>query len=152
MADLEKMSDSSWHTLLLNLFVEYVTLLTNPEGPAPSAPTLTRQEILELNAARKEACAASTAAAAAANAGSGGGGGDSDGGGGDGDGDGGDGDGDEADDTSGPAAKAGRGRGEGGGGRRGREPFESSLTPWRNCHCGAWNKTLLITHTRVRIE
>jgi hypothetical protein len=53
MADLEKMSDPSWHTLLRNLLVEYVTLLTNPEGPAPSAPTLTRQEILEHNTARK---------------------------------------------------------------------------------------------------
>jgi hypothetical protein len=77
MADLEKMSDPSWHTLLRNLpgLGEYVTLLTNSEGPAQSAPTLTRQEILERDAARKEACAASTAAAAAANAGSGGGGG-----------------------------------------------------------------------------
>jgi hypothetical protein len=75
MADLENISDPSWHTLLRNLLVEYVTLLTNPEGPAPSAPTLTRQEILERDAARKEARAASTAAAAAANAGSGCGGG-----------------------------------------------------------------------------
>jgi hypothetical protein len=62
----------------LNLLMEYVTLLTNPEGPAQSAPTLTRQEILENNAARKEASAASTAAAASSNAGSGGGSGDSD--------------------------------------------------------------------------
>ncbi len=79
MADLEKMSDPLWHTLLQNLLIKYIRLLTNPEGPAPSAPTLTRQEILEH---RKEASAASTAAAAAANADSGGGGGDSDGGGG----------------------------------------------------------------------
>ncbi len=77
MADLEKMSDPSWHTLLLNLLVEYVTLLTNPEGPALPAPTLTRQEILERDAARKEARASSTAAAATANADSGGGGCDS---------------------------------------------------------------------------
>ncbi len=82
MAHLKKMSDPSWHTLLWNLLVEYVTLLTNPEGLAQSAPTLTRQEILEHNTARKEASAASTTAAAAANAGSGGGGGDSDSGGG----------------------------------------------------------------------
>jgi hypothetical protein len=68
MADLKKKSDPSWHTLL-----------TNPEGPAPSAPTLTRQEILERDAAMKEARAASTAAAAAANAGSVGGCCDSDG-------------------------------------------------------------------------
>ncbi len=32
------------------------------------------------------------------------------------------------------------------------EPFVGCLFPWRNCHGGAWNKTLLITHTRVRIE
>ncbi len=82
MADLEKMSDPLWQTLLQNLLIKYNTLLTHPEGPAPSAPTLTRQEILEHNAARKEASAASTAATAAANADSGGGGGDSDGGGG----------------------------------------------------------------------
>jgi hypothetical protein len=81
MADLEKMFDPSWHTLLRNLLVQYVTLLTNPEGPAQSAPTLTRKEILELDITRKEASAASTATAAAANAGGGGGGGDSDGGG-----------------------------------------------------------------------
>jgi hypothetical protein len=82
MADHEKMSYPSWHKNLRNLLVEYVTLLTNPEGPTPSAPTLTRQEIPERDAARKEARSASTAASAAANAGSGGGGGDSYGGGG----------------------------------------------------------------------
>ncbi len=32
------------------------------------------------------------------------------------------------------------------------EPFVGSLFPWRNCHGGAWNKTLLVTSTRVRIE
>jgi hypothetical protein len=82
MAYLENMSDPAWHTLLWNLLVEpeYVTLLTNPEGPAQSAPILTRQEILERNTARKIACtAAAAAAAAAANAGSGGDGGDGDG-------------------------------------------------------------------------
>jgi hypothetical protein len=40
MSDLESMSDPALHTLLRHLLVEYVTLLTNPEGPAPSAPTL----------------------------------------------------------------------------------------------------------------
>ncbi len=81
MADLEKISDPSWHTLLWNILFEFVTLLTNPDGPAQSAPTLTRQEILDCNAARKEleaSTASTTAAAAAANTGSGGGGGDSD--------------------------------------------------------------------------
>ena len=32
------------------------------------------------------------------------------------------------------------------------EPFVGCLFPWHNSHGGAWNKTLLITHTRVRIE
>ncbi len=151
MADLENMSDPAWHTLLQNLLVEYVTLLTNPESPAPSAPILTRQEILEHDATRKEASGTSSSSAAAANAGSdcGCGDGGGDGGNGDGgDGDSGDGDGDEADDTSGPAAKAGRG----GGGRRGSEPFVGCLFPWRNCNGGAWNKPLLISHTSIRIE
>jgi hypothetical protein len=121
MADLENMSDPAWHTLLRNLLVEYVTLITNPEGPAPSAPTMQRKEVLERDAARRAARAAAVNAAAAANAG---GGGDGGGGGGDGDGDGdGDGGDDDADegadeasgpDTSGPAAaKPGKGRGGG---------------------------------------
>ena len=38
MTDLENMSDPAWHTLLRHLLIEYVTLITNPEGPAPSAP------------------------------------------------------------------------------------------------------------------
>ena len=38
MTDLENLSDPAWHTLLRQLLIEYVTLLTNPEGPAPSAP------------------------------------------------------------------------------------------------------------------
>jgi hypothetical protein len=33
-------------------------------------------------------------------------------------------------------------------GERRSEPFVGSLIPWHNCHGGAWNKTLLITHTR----
>jgi len=37
-------------------------------------------------------------------------------------------------------------------GERRSEPFVGRLIPWHNCHGGAWNKTLLITHTRVRIE
>ncbi len=32
------------------------------------------------------------------------------------------------------------------------EPFVGRLFPWRNCHGGAWNKILLMTHTRVRNE
>ncbi len=89
MSDLESMSDDTWHTLLQNVLVElleYITLLTNLEGPAPSAPTLTRKEIIKHDTARKEARAATIAAAAAAGGGDSGGdsGGD---GGGDGDGD-----------------------------------------------------------------
>ena len=77
---LENLSDPAWHSLLRHLLIEYVTLLTNPEGPAPSAPSLTRQEVLGSDAARQEARAA---AAAAVDGGSGGGdGGDSGGGGG----------------------------------------------------------------------
>jgi hypothetical protein len=60
----------------------------------------------------------------------------------------GDGDSDGADDTSGLAAKVGRGGG--GGGEA--VSLLGRLFPWRNCHGGAWNKTLLISHTRVRIE
>ena len=39
-------------------------------------------------------------------------------------------------------------------GERRSEPFVGRLIPcqWHTCHGGAWNKTLLITHTRVRIE
>ncbi len=40
-SDLECTSDDMWHTLLRDILVRYVKLLTNPEGPAPSAPTLT---------------------------------------------------------------------------------------------------------------
>ena len=47
MLDLECTSDDTWHTLLQDVLVRYVKLLTNPEGPAPSAPTLTRKEIIE---------------------------------------------------------------------------------------------------------
>jgi hypothetical protein len=79
------MSDDTWHTLLQHVLIEYVMLLTNLEGPALSAPTLTRKEIIEHDTASKEACAAAIAAAAAAAADGGDSGGD---GGGDGDGDG----------------------------------------------------------------
>jgi len=83
MTDFESMSDATWHSLLLDVLVRYGTHLTNPEGPAPSAPMLTKHQILQSDNARKEARAASAAAAAAAAES---GGGDS-GGGGDGDGD-----------------------------------------------------------------
>ena len=73
---LENLSDPAWHSLLRHLLIEYVTLLTNPEGPAPSAPSRTRQEVLERDAARQEAHAAAAAAAAAGGGGGGGGGGD----------------------------------------------------------------------------
>ena len=55
MTDLETLSDPAWHSLLRQLLIEYVTLLTNPEGPAPSAPSLTRQEVIERDKARKDA-------------------------------------------------------------------------------------------------
>ncbi len=38
MSDLECTPDDTWHTLLQDVLVRYVKLLTNPEGPAPSAP------------------------------------------------------------------------------------------------------------------
>ncbi len=66
MSDLESMSDDMWPTLLQHVLIEYVTLLTNLEGPAPSAPTLTRTDIIERDTTRKEARAAAIAAAAAA--------------------------------------------------------------------------------------
>ncbi len=43
-----------------------------------------------------------------------------------------------------------RQRGKVGGSRV--EPFVGCLFTWHNRHGGAWNKTFLITHTRVRIE
>jgi hypothetical protein len=76
MSDLESMSDDTWHKLLQHVLIEYVTLLTNSEGPAPSAPTLTRKEIIERDTTRKEARAAAIAAAAAAADGGGDSGGD----------------------------------------------------------------------------
>jgi hypothetical protein len=54
-----------WHSLLQDVLVRYVTLLTNPEGPAPSVPTLTRPEIIQRDHARKQARAAAASAAAA---------------------------------------------------------------------------------------
>jgi hypothetical protein len=45
MSDLECTPDDTWHTLLQDVLVRYAKLLTNPEDPAPSAPTLTRKEI-----------------------------------------------------------------------------------------------------------
>ncbi len=68
MSDLEQMPDS---ILLHDVLVQYFTLVTNPEGPAPSVPTLTRQESIQRDNARKQARAAAIAAAAAANDGSG---------------------------------------------------------------------------------
>ncbi len=88
MSDLENTTDATWHSLLQHVLIQYITLLTNPEGPAPSAPTLTKKEIIDRDTARKEACAAAIAAAAAAAADDGGdGSGGGDGGGGDGGGD-----------------------------------------------------------------
>ena len=112
------MPDATWHSLLQDVLVQYVTLLTNPEGPAPSAPMLTKQEIIQHDNARTEARAASAAAAAAA-AESGGDSGGGGGGGGNGDSDGDDaasahGDEDEAAPPA--AAKAA------GGAARGRQP------------------------------
>ncbi len=66
MSDLECTSDDMWHTLLRDVLVRYVKLLTNPGGPAQSAPTLTRKEIIEHDTARKAARAAAFTAAAAA--------------------------------------------------------------------------------------
>jgi hypothetical protein len=68
------MSDDTWPTLLQHV-LKYITLLTNLEGPAPSAPTLIRKEIIEHNTTRKESRAAAIAAAAAADSNDGGGGG-----------------------------------------------------------------------------
>ncbi len=76
MSDLECTSDDTWHTLLQDVLVRYFTLLTNPEGPAPSAPTLTQKEIIKRDTARKEARAATVEAAAAAADGGGDSGGD----------------------------------------------------------------------------
>jgi hypothetical protein len=70
------MSDDTCPTLLQHVLIEYVTLLTNPEGPAPSAPALTRKEIIKRDTARKEARAAAIAAADAAADGGGDRGGD----------------------------------------------------------------------------
>jgi hypothetical protein len=74
MSDLasESMSDDTWPTLLQHV-LEYVTILTNLEGPALSAPMLTRKEIIERDTTRKESRAAAIAAAAAADGGDGGG-------------------------------------------------------------------------------
>jgi hypothetical protein len=78
MSDLESMSEDTWPTLLQHV-LKYVTLLTNLEGSAPSAPMLTRNEIIERDTTRKESSAAAIAAAAAADGGDGGGdGGDGD--------------------------------------------------------------------------
>ncbi len=70
MSDLECTSDDMWPTLLRDV-LEYVTLLTNLEleGSAPSAPTLTRKEIIEHDTTRKESRAAAIAPAAAADGG-----------------------------------------------------------------------------------
>jgi hypothetical protein len=144
MSDLESMSDDTLATLLQHVLVEYV-ILTNLEGPAQ--PTLTRREIIALDTTRKEARAAAIAAAAAAAADSGDGDGDR---GGDGDGDGGgDGGGDDASKVT-RTRPPSRRRREGQGAVS--EPFVGRLIPWHNCHGGAWDKTHLITHTRVRIE
>ncbi len=146
-------------TPLQDVLVQYITLLNNPEGPAPSAPTLTRKQIIEHDTARKEAHAAAVAAAAAAADGGGDSGGDSGGdGGGDGDGDA---DCDDAasghgdkNETAQPAAAkaaggAARGKAQAPPGPAGEgasglvEPFVGRLFPEHNCHGGACNKPLL---------
>ncbi len=76
MSDLESMSDDTLPTLLQNV-LEYVTLLTNLECSALSAPTLTKKEIIERDTIRKES---RTAAIASATADGGDGGGDGGGG------------------------------------------------------------------------
>ncbi len=53
MSDLEAMPDATWHSLLQDVLVQYVKLPTNAECPAPSAPTLTRKQIIERDTARK---------------------------------------------------------------------------------------------------
>ncbi len=35
MSDLENVTNATWHSLLQHVLVQYVTLLTNPEDPAP---------------------------------------------------------------------------------------------------------------------
>ncbi len=153
MSDLKCRSDDTWHTLLQDVLVWYIKLLTNSEGPAPLAPTLTRKEIIEHDTTRKEARAAAAAAAAAAADG----GSDSCG------------DGGGGDDASGhmvmrtrppsrpprrrPAAprRARRQRRPRRGERRS-EPFVGHLFPRHHCHDGAWNKPILVNNTRVRIE
>ncbi len=80
MSALKSMSDDTWPSLLQHV-LQYVMLLTNLEGPAPSAPTLTRKEIIEHDTTRKEARAAAIAAAAAPDGGDGGGDGGCDSGG-----------------------------------------------------------------------
>jgi hypothetical protein len=65
MSDLESMSDDTWPTLLQHV-LQYVMLLTNLEGSAPSVPTLTRKEIIERDTTRKESRAAAIAPAATA--------------------------------------------------------------------------------------
>ncbi len=55
ISDLECTSYDMWHTLLRDVLVRYIKLLTNPEGPAPSAPTLTRKETIEHDTTRKAA-------------------------------------------------------------------------------------------------
>ncbi len=35
MSDLEAMPDATWHSVIQEVLVQYVTLLTNPKGPAP---------------------------------------------------------------------------------------------------------------------
>ncbi len=154
MSDLECTASDMWHTLLRDVLVRYVKLLTNPEGPAPSAPTLTRKEIIEHDTTRKAARAAAAAAAAAtaaallmaaatvaATA---------------------------AATTTlqgmvtrtrppsrppSPAAprRARRQRRPRRGERRS-EPFVGHLIPRHNCHGGAWNKPILITNTSVSID
>ncbi len=153
MSDLESMSDDTQPTLLQHV-LEYITLLTNLEGPAQSAPTLTRKEIIEHDTTKPvplpspppplltSATAAATAAAAAATmtqhwgkvtrTRS-----------------------HEATQPAAPprrrlaAQRRARRRRRG---ERRSEPFVGRLIPRQNCHGGAWNKPILITNTCAHIE
>jgi hypothetical protein len=161
MSDLESTSDDTWPTLLQHVLVQYVTLLTNLEGPAPSGWRQPQrwQGKKSSNATqpwKKPALPPSLLpppppAPAADGCDSG---------------DGGDGGGGTTATTqhrgmvttrppsrpqrrrpAAPRKARRRLRGE-----RISELFVGRLIPWHNCHGGAWNETLLITNTRVHIE
>ena len=47
MAHFNELLDCDWHNLLWDLLIEYVTLLTNPDGTTLSTPSHKKQERLE---------------------------------------------------------------------------------------------------------